>query len=435
VQVSNLVVDDPAKKFPATPLAVGLQVDASLNRQTAEVRQFQIALTPTALATNQLQFSGKVDFSKTNAIRGNLKLAADSLDLTSYYDLFTGGTNAAAKTAAATTTTAPAPAKAGQEAPAVNLPLQNFTLAAEIGRLYLHELDLSNLVTTMKIDGGHVLVKSFQLALNGAPVAATADVDLGVPGYKYNIGFNAKSVPLAPLMDTFEPARAGQMGGALTTDAQISGAGVTGASLQKNLAGKFNLGLTNLNLSVINVHSALLKAVINVVARIPELVSNPANAIASLLGDVTGHGGLMNELQESPIEVILAQATAGNGQVDLQSATVQSTAFEADAVGSITLDSVLTNSTINLPVGVSVSQDIAKELNLPATASSTNAVYVPLPQFLTMSGTVGNPKTDINKLALAGMAIQSVGGNLLNSSGSNASPVGNLLNQFLRLTK
>jgi len=60
-------------------------VDATLNQQTAAVRQFQITLTPTALAANQLQFSGQVDFSKTNAIQGNLKLAADSLDLTSYY--------------------------------------------------------------------------------------------------------------------------------------------------------------------------------------------------------------------------------------------------------------------------------------------------------------------------------------------------------------
>ena len=139
VQVANLVVNDPAKKFPATPLAVGLQVDASLNRQIADVRQFQIALTPTALATNQIKFSGQVDFSKTNAIQGDLKLAADSLDLTSYYDLFAGGTNAAAKTAAANHRRLRRPPMPSQEPAAVNLPLQNFTVAADIGELYLHE--------------------------------------------------------------------------------------------------------------------------------------------------------------------------------------------------------------------------------------------------------------------------------------------------------
>ncbi len=437
VQVANLVVNDPAKKFPAPPLAAGLQVDASLNQQTktADVRQLQIALTPTALATNQLQFSGQVDFSKTNAIQGNLKLAADSLDLTRYYDLFAGGTNAAAKTAA--TTTAPASANAGLEPPAVHLPFQNFTVAADIGKLYLHEVAISNFVTTVKIDGGHVVLKPFQLVLNGAPVAATADVDLGVPGYKYNVAFNAKNVPLAPLVDTFQPSRAGQMGGALTASAQINGAGITGASLQKNLAGTFNLGMTNMNLSVINVHSSILKSVINVVATIPELVSNPASGILSLLSGVTGRGGLMNQLEQAPIQVISVQATAGNGRINLPSATVQSSAFEADATGGVALNAVFTNSTINIPVTVSLSQAIAKQLNVTSTKASANAAYVPMPQFLTLTGTIGNAKPNIDKLALAGVVVHSVMGNLLNPnpSGTNASPVGNLLNDLLQLRK
>jgi uncharacterized protein involved in outer membrane biogenesis len=433
VQVANLVVNDPKQQFPATPLAVGLQVDASLNQQTAEVRQFQIALTPTALATNQLQFSGQMDFSKTNAIQGNLKLAADSLDLTRYFDLFAGGTNAAAKTAAANT--APASANAGQEPPAVHLPLRNFTVAADIGKLYLHEVAISNFMTTVKIDDGHFMLKPFQLALNGAPVKATADVDLGVPGYQYNVAFNAQGIPLTPLVDTFQPARAGQMGGALTASAQISGAGVTGASLQKNLSGTFNLGMTNLSLSVINVHSSLLKSVISVVATIPELLSNPTSALTSLFGSVTGHGGLMNQLEQAPIQVISMQAKAGNGLVNLQSATVQSSAFEADATGGVTLDAVLTNSAINIPVTVSLSQAIAKQLNVTSTTASANAAYVALPQFVTMTGTIGNPKANIDKLALTGVVVHSIGGSLLNPAGSNASPVGNLLNQFLRLHK
>ncbi|HEX5399112.1 MAG TPA: AsmA family protein, partial [Verrucomicrobiae bacterium] len=436
VQVTNLVVNDPSHQFPATPLAVGFQADASLNGQAADVRQFQIALTPTARAANQINFNGHVDFSKTNAIQGNFKLAADSLDFSQYYDLFAGGTNAPAKpVATATTTPAPAPANAGQEPAPVNLPLQNFTLAADIGRLYLHEVAVSNFVMTTKIDGGHIVMKPFQLVLNGAPVNATADLDLGVPGYQYNVGFNARAIPLAPLVDTFQPARAGQVGGTLNANAQISGAGVTGASLQKNLSGNFGLNMTNLELSVINVHSRILKTLINVVATIPELIKSPESGIASLLGSVTGTGGLMNELQQSPIEAISMQATAGNGLVNLQSATVQSAAFKADAPGTITLNEVLTNSTLNIPVTVALSRDIAGKLNVSSTTPSANAAYVPLPQFLTITGTVGSPKPDINKLVLAGMAAHSFTGNLLNSSGTNASPVKGLLNKFLHFGK
>lgn len=407
-----------------------IQFDVTNSPAQIQINQLQLALTPTARATNQINLSGQVDLTQKEAIQGTLKVVADSLDLTSYYDQFTGGTNAAAKAAATPApkaATTPAQAGPEPEPAAVKLPLRNFVLGLEIGRLYLHEVAITNWETTVKIEGGHVVVKPFRLALNGAPVNATVDADLSVPGYKYDVGFSAQQVPLAPLVDTFQPARAGQLGGTLVADMQIAGAGVTGASLQKNLAGKFDLDMTNLNLSVMNVKSSLLKSVINVVATIPELISSPENALASLLGGVTGQGGLMNELQQSPINTIATRVTAGHGKVNLQSATVQSPAFEADASGEIGLNAVLTNSTLNFPVNVALSQAIAKKLNMTAT---NNAAYVALPQFLTMTGTLGNAKANINKLALAGAAVHSLSGGLLNTS--NAVPaVNNLLNKFL----
>jgi len=71
-----------------------------------------------------------------------------------------------------------------------------------------------------------------------------------------------------------------------------------------------------------------------------------------------------------------------------------------------------------------LSQSVAKQLNVTSTAATANAAYVPLPQFLKLTGTIGNPKSNINKLALAGAAIKSVGG-------GTAAPVVDLLNQFL----
>ena len=58
-QVTNLVVNDPKGQFPATPLEAKMQVDTSLNKQVATVRQFSIALTPTARGTNQVQLTGR----------------------------------------------------------------------------------------------------------------------------------------------------------------------------------------------------------------------------------------------------------------------------------------------------------------------------------------------------------------------------------------
>jgi hypothetical protein len=433
LQVANLVVNDPKGQFPATPLAAKLQIDTTLRKQAADIRQFQIGLTPTSRAQNKVQLHGQVDFSKTNAIQGNLKLSSDSLDLTSYYDLFAGGTNAGAKPPTATASQPQPVSGASQEPPAVTLPLQNFTVAANVGRLYLREVAITNLQTMVKLDGGHVTLKPFQFVLNGAPVNAAADLDFGVPGYKYNLALDADQVPFAPLVNTFAPDRRGQLVGALTAHAQISGAGVAGANLQKNLTGQFNIGATNLNLSVINVHSSILKSLVNVVATIPQLLSNPESAIVSLFGQATGQGGgLMNQLQQSPIEVIAAQGRAGAGRIDLSQATVQSAAFEADAQGNVILAPVLTNSTINIPIAISVSQPVAKQLNLASASASPGTSYVPLPQFLTMTGTIGDPKTQIKKTALVGLTVKSLGGGLLNGITNTASPVRSLLNQFLQ---
>src|SRR5208283_857286 len=110
---------------------------------------------------------------------------ADSLDVTRYYDLFAGKSQAAEKkpgtVAPETAPASSAPAAANQEPAPVKLPFQNFTAEANIGRFYLHEIEITNLQAGIKIDGGHVLVKPFQFALNGAPVNATADLDLSVP--------------------------------------------------------------------------------------------------------------------------------------------------------------------------------------------------------------------------------------------------------------
>lgn len=439
LQVTNLVVKDPKGQFPATPLEAKMQVDASLQKQVANVRQFQVTLTPTSRATNQVQLSGQVDMSQTNAIQGNLKLAADSLDLTSYYDLFMGGKQTSGKGAApaASQTTpasapAPAPAEANKEPDPITLPFKNFTAQASIRRLYLREVEIADWQATTKIDGGHVVVNPFKLTLNSAPVNSTVDLDLGVRGWKYDVSLSAMAIPLTPLVDTFQPERKGQIGGTTTVQGHISGAGITGASLQKNLAGQFDVNSTNLNLSVVNLKSSMLKTLVNVVAGIPELLRNPTGTVTSLFGGLTGKagtsGGLADDLQRSPINAIVVGGKVGAGRVDLQQAVVQSAAFKADAGGgAITLAPVLTNSAIQIPVAISLSQPIAQRIGLASASTSTNAAYTKLPDFLTMTGTVGEAKTKINYLALAGLAGKSVTGAVQGLGGSVGGTLGNIL--------
>lgn len=421
--VTNLVVNDPKGQLPSTPLETKFQVDIGLNKQVADLRQITLAFTP--VATNQIQLTGKIDMTQTNAIQGNLKIAGDTLDLTTMYDLFGGQS----KPASAATTTSPSPittptspAPSGdQQAPAVVLPLRNFTADANLKHLRLHELDVSDILVTTKIDGGHVVVNPCKLAINAAPVDSTVDLDLGVPGYKYDVAFSAKAIPLAPLVNSFQPARKGQVGGTFSAQAKVRGEGTTGASLKKNLTGDFDMGSTNLNLSVANIKSPMLKALVNVVTMIPDLIKNSGNVnslLSGLVGAATTKGGLSDELSRSPLDSIVARGSMGTGVVTLQNALVQSPAFRAEVNGgSVTLDSILTNSVLQIPISLALSQGVAQQIKLASSGTATNSGYVKLPDFLTMKGTVGTPKTDINKMALAAMALKSYGGSAGQSGG------------------
>jgi len=96
--------------------------------------------------------------------------------------------------------------------------------------------------------------------------------------------------------------------------------------------------------------------------------------------------------------------------VNLKQASIQSAAFRADTAGTVTLVPVLTNSAIQFPVSVFLSQPIARRVNLVSADTPTNAPYVKLPDFLTETGTVGDPKAQVNKLALLSLAAKGLGG-------------------------
>jgi hypothetical protein len=152
-------------------------------------------------------------------------------------------------------------------------------------------------------------------------------------------------------------------------------------------------------------------------------------------GSSSSSSGASADLAKSPINSIILHGTAGSGRVDLQKAIVQSPSFEAQASGTITLAEVLTNSPLQIPVSVSLERSAAQRLNM-AGNTPTNAIYAKLPDFLTMKGTLGNAKADINYTALASALLQGTGGTAgqsggglqgfsgLLSGGTNATPGG-----------
>jgi uncharacterized protein involved in outer membrane biogenesis len=397
-------------RLPATTF----DFDVAQNGNQVEVRQGLLKLAATDRAKNELTLTGRADLTKADAISGQFKLAAEALDLTRYYDLFMGGPG---------TETAPPPASTEpeREPDALTLPLRNFVCQLQIDRLFLREVDVRDWRATLQLDGGRVVLSPFSLQLNGAPVTAKADLDLGVPGFKYAVEFNAPAVPLAPLVNSFQPERKGQLGGTANASAKLTGAGVTGANLQKNLAGQFDFATTNLSLSLGDARMPVLKSLINVVVGIPDAIRNPTAAVGNLMGRLLGaprsSGGIVDEFFRSPINGIVARGTAGGGQIELREAFVESLAFRADAAGSIAIADVLTNSVMNFPVSVALGRSVSDKLGLTPSNHPTNAPFVPLPDFVKMKGTLGMPKPDVNYLVVAQLALRT-GGGVIGNTGS-----------------
>jgi hypothetical protein len=235
---------------------------------------------------------------------------------------------------------------------------------------------------------------------------------------------NADKIPLAPLVNSFQPERKGQLGGVLIASASLKGAGVTGAGLQKNLTGQFNVVSTNLNLALANVKSKTMKSVINTVMTIPSLIKNPVDTVGNLLGQLTAtsnkdNRGWVDQLTAAPINVVVVRGSAGSGRIDLQEGLVRSDAFQASAHGDIALAPVLTNSTLKVPVTISLNRTLGDKLGLVKANAPTNQVYFSMPEFLTITGPVGDPYPKTDKAALVALAANAVGSAFTGSKAGN----------------
>jgi hypothetical protein len=378
LQVSRLVVTDKAGKLPKDPLTISAKLDASKAKDVLNLKNVQLVLTPTDRAKNEVALTGKVDSSKTNAITGNIKLSSEGLDLTRYYNLFAGNT-------VPEETPAPAPVtstNSNQEPEAIVFPCKNLQVDIDVKKLYLREIAAENWLTTVVVDGGRVKMDPAQMTLNGAPLMARADLDLSVPGFRYDLVAKATKIPLAPIANSFAPEYKERAAGDLFADINIKGAGTTGKNLQQNLAGTLSLNFTNANIQI--VEKGKFYPVISAVAlilRVPELLKSPLNAVA-------------------------ADVTMGKGIIDMQRAGVHSPAFIASTAGKIPIADVLTNSPLNQPVDFYLAAGLAKHFAIANT--NTNNTYVQMPGFLTLKGTLGAPKPDIKELVIIGLLTKSV---------------------------
>ena len=390
IKVANWVVQDKEGKLPTTPLSVEVKVDGGMQNEVVDLRQLLVQLTPTQRAKNALRLQARLDLSKTNPTPSTLSLRSESFDVTPYYNIFSGGTNATATTTPPNQPEQPAGTPIADvtteaEPEPMNLPFQQLAADLKIDRLYLREIAISNWTGNITIKSNIVQLNPFKLEMNGGAMNVTGNFDVGKPGYVYQLGFNAKDVPLAPLANSLELVNSNQLQGTFVADATLRGAGITGPNLKNNLGGKLDFTLTNVNYTVGGPKIRRILVPISLALKAPELA-------------------------ETPINWVSAQTVISNGIVHVHNAAVESEAFLARLQGTVTLENVTSNSTINLPMDFSLRRSLAEKSKILPPNTPEDVKYVSVGNIYSVRGTIGDPQPDANKTVLAGLALRGVGG-------------------------
>jgi hypothetical protein len=364
-----------------TPLAAALKLSTTSSNGVHQFRQLTLNLAPGASPANELEVNGTLDMRGAAAEPSKLSLKAAFLDVTRWWDALAPAGTSAQNSDGGSRAPAPSPATRGDPAP-LQLPVKQLAVDAGIARLVARQMELSNVVFGARLNDGLLAVKPFAATLNGAPVSGLIDANLGVPGWLYNVDLKLDRVPLRPVAASFAPGTAGTLGGELTLNGEFKGAGLTYETLRHKLNGTARFALTNAAIEFAPGWKQGVLVTVATLLRAPEIAGGPIAWAA---------GG----------------ATVGGGQLDLQSMSIGTEALIAGLAGRVPLAEAFTNSTLDLPVTLQLRRSLAAKAKL-ATAGPPDAVFVPLPDFLRVKGTLGRPRSDINQLALGGVLLESL---------------------------
>ncbi|HXJ73005.1 MAG TPA: hypothetical protein VNM37_09130, partial [Candidatus Dormibacteraeota bacterium] len=262
------------------------------------------------------------------------------------------------------------------EPPAMQLPVKLVTADIQIGRCYLRELILSKVTAGARVETNRIILNPISALLNDAPMTAAVDLNVGVPGYQYDISFKGDRLPLEPIANSFSPQYRGQAKGFILAALNIKGEGVTGPSLQKNLGGGLQLAFTNAEI---------------------QLVGPKAKALLTPIAVGFGYP----EILRSPLRWLGADAKISQGKLQLNALNLVSPAFTAGTRGEIPFATKLAQSPIrDWPVDFALPRAIAEKLKLaPKDGTATNE-FVPLPNMVKAVGTLGNAETKVDAVAL-----------------------------------
>jgi len=378
--LSKLKVKDPGSEL-IKELQSELDLDLAWNTEHVEIRPSSLKLTPTSLAGNVIKVSGQIPLLPFMASKGHLRVSSPSIDLTSYFDLIAKPEEAQAEVQPASTPdVAPAP-----QSGALDVPVGEFDVKLDIAKLIVRDVSIKAFQAHALWQTNTLTIRPFGMTLNEGLIKAEMAMDFAKPDWSYDMALEVDQIPIEALMGTLNPGEKGQVSGMISGQAEWNGAGLTETGWERNLNGAMSLKYTDADIYFVSPKMRLLMTPITAVLRLPELLKAPINGIETNL-------------------------RINNQILGLDAFKVQSDAFQVHASGEITLDNVLTNSVLNLPVEFYLERSIARKSNLIPFRAPKDTPHVKLPNFVKLEGTIGAPKTKTDKLILSGLLVKSGAG-------------------------
>ena len=380
---TDLKLTNPAKPGQAT-LELDVEAAGNLDPAKTEFESIAFTLPPTSKSSqNRATLSGNLSPDPVKGLSGDLRLAAKSLDLTPLMDFYDGLSSAeptSEKEPAPSTT----PAKEGEPEP-MELPVNRLNATLQFDQLFAREIVVTDWLTEVVVEKSGIKVAPLSLTLNGAPVKGHANVDLSVPGYRYDLALETSQLPAGPFIGSLNPTLKGVYDGMLDVGLDVDGAGVTGVNLKKNLTGTANLDFKGANIELFDSWKKLFMTPVALVLRVPAML-------------------------ESPIQGLSLQSSFGEGTVNLGEFKVLSPQFQVVSTGAIPIADDLMASALALPIDLTMKKEMAVGANLVNDEAEVTEGFVKLPPFVSLEGSVGTPKVNIDKLAVGKLFIRNVAG-------------------------
>ena len=373
--LGQLMLTEGDKPLLAKPTTIGLALKTKLSGDDIALNQTEITLPKSDRASNKLSATGKLSAPADKDISGSLKLSSDAVDLDSVIGLLPKNEAVATEGDFVNDLAGLPDAFAGL---ALDLQLQ-------LAKAFWDHITIAKADISGKASGKVIDLPKVQFELNGMPVTGSLRIDKTNPKPAYAFEVQLKDQLAQPLVAAIDPESKESIAGKVTVLAKLDSSGESQGEFWANLKGMAEFKFTDGDLRVFSDTTKILLTPVAILLRLPEMLN-------------------------SPIDSMHAKLKIENESIQLETCEVKGSMFVASATGAIALDETLEASALDIPVQLSVRRDVADKAGLIPKGTPLSAKFVKLPDFVKVGGTIGEPKTKTNKLAIVGLLGQSAAG-------------------------